>query len=127
MWFSLRRRTVTCLQFECWGPLLTYDALPSEVEGPWLRFVASMRRILARDVVLADVPQIVERHIVALVQLERVLPPSELGAFLHLTLELALDMDCWPIRAISMMSFEGCPPHHPTIKNSAHITYVVYT
>ena len=124
MWFSLCRRTVTCLQFECWGPLLTYDALPSEVEGPWLRFVASMRRILARDVVLADVPQIVERHIVALVQLERVLPPSELGAFLHLTLELALDMDCWPIRAISLMSFEACPQTDTPQYKSTHATYM---
>jgi hypothetical protein len=82
------------------------------VEGPWLAFVASMRRILARDVELASVPGIVERHIAVLVDLERVLPPSELGCFLHLTLELALDMDMWPIRPISMMSFEGCRPHY---------------
>ena len=101
-----------CSQFECWGPLFTYGALPSEAEGPWLAFVASMRRILARDVELASVPGIVERHIAVLVDLERVLPPSELGCFLHLTLELALDMDMWPIRPISMMSFEGCRPHY---------------
>ena len=114
MWFSFGRRTVTsaCSQFECWGPLFTYGTLPSEAEGPWLAFVASMRRILARDVELASVPGIVERHIAVLVDLERVLPPSELGCFMHLTLELALDMDMWPIRPISMMSFEGCRPHY---------------
>ena len=80
-----------------------------------------MRRILARDVELASVPGIVERHIAVLVDLERVLPPSELGCFLHLTLELALDMDMWPIRPISMMSFEGCHAlPHARARLSAH-------
>ena len=84
-----------------------FDVLPNGVEGPWLAFLASMRRILAREVRLADVPSIVLRHIEVLVQLEDTLPFSELGGFLHLTLELALDMAKWPIRPISMMSFQG--------------------
>ena len=87
-----------------------FDVLPNGVEGPWLAFLASMRRILAREVRLADVPSIILRHIEVLVQLEDTLPFSELGGFLHLTLELALDMAKWPIRPISMMSFEGCAP-----------------
>jgi hypothetical protein len=98
------------LQVECWGALLTFDVLPNGVDGPWLAFLASMRRILAREVRLADVPSIVLRHIEVLVQLEDTLPFSELGGFLHLTLELALDMAKWPIRPISMMSFEGSAP-----------------
>ena len=65
-----------------------FDVLPNGVEGPWLAFLASMRRILAREVRLADVPSIVLRHIEVLVQLEDTLPFSELGGFLHLTLEL---------------------------------------
>ena len=34
-----------------------FDVLPNGVEGPWLAFLASMRRILAREVRLADVPE----------------------------------------------------------------------
>jgi hypothetical protein len=96
-----------CLKFvETWGGLFLYGQFEGNIEQSLFEFLASLKNVLVRRYRLRDVPKAILKHIVAISRLELVLPSTEMGLFMHLTMHLLEDLSYWGTRFTSMMSFE---------------------